>query len=194
MGSALQVPALALPKSLVLPCHPKPARLGEPLSTRACLWGQRLRASKSTVTFEPCAPASIGDLAQKSAAGNLPSKLSSPFLFSFHRRSTSQAQTLSDRVAPNPSFALLAQFTTVPPVRFNQRYPAVVLKRSLQCMHPRCPRLAGHSPICCCCCCARLNCKRQSPQAVCHQNLSMVSWMKRRDLVASGKGSRGEGQ
>lgn len=50
----------------------------------------------------------------KSVAGNLPSKLSSPFLFSFHESSTSQAQTLSHSVVPNPSFALLAQFTTVP--------------------------------------------------------------------------------
>lgn len=42
----------------------------------------------------------------KSAKGNLPSQLSSPF--PFHQSSASQEQTLSNSIAPNPSFASLS--------------------------------------------------------------------------------------
>lgn len=69
------------------------------------------------------------------SAGNVPSKLSSPFLFSFHQSSTSQTRPKlfpieQPQIPALLCFALLAQFTTVPPRGDStQKHPAGVLRR-----------------------------------------------------------------
>lgn len=130
-----------------------------------------------------------------SAAGNLPSQLSSPFLFFLSpKRRFPITNCLTALPQTELCFAELTLLYSLPGL-FNPGTscwsPGTLCDRILV------AQARSHSPICCC---ARLSCKTQSPQAACHQHLSMVcgngaegsSRLLKRVAGSRGKGERME--